>query len=290
MVDTRSRSIIRAALSVLLLLSVAATLFAYMVNYSLFDTTCYMKAAESPAFTESVHTAVYDQLESECLFYELPFDTMKTVIDKEQINRLVKEQLVSVGNSIVHEKPMADIVLDTAPFVKAIDTFFASLPEDERPLDNNAAQTIANDLVKAIEPVLHFGVGNTLLKSAQGIMRKLLPLKQFTSLGVVLLLGSIVLAVGVWFLAVGPFSHRLYTVAGLLFLGSSVAAVPMWLLRWYDLPSRLVLGQSALKQYINQVIYSLVDHLTIVTSAVVAVSAVLLITTVVLKLKPHTTK
>ncbi|MBO5929636.1 MAG: hypothetical protein J6Q42_06435 [Clostridia bacterium] len=285
MVDTRSRSIFRVVLSVLLLLSVAATLFAYMVGYSLFDATCYMQVAESPAFTESVHTAVYDQLESECLFYELPFDTMKSAIDKEQINHIAKEQLVSVGNAIVEGKPVQDVTLDMVPFVKAIDTFFASLPEDERPLDDNAVQTIANDLVKAIEPVLHLGIGNTLLKSAQGIMRKLLPLKKFTSLSVWFLVASLVLAVSVWFLAVGPFSHRLYTVAGLLFLGSSVAAVPMWLFRWYDLPSRLVLGQSALKQYINQVIYSLVDHLTIVTSTVVAVSAVLLITAVVLKLK-----
>lgn len=283
MVNTSFRKIARFLLSFLLVLSVAATLLSCVLRYVLFDRTAYTKAANSPALVDSVHTTLLNRLESECLFYDLPFETLKTAVSKDVVETLVTAQTSAVYDALFDGEPLPKVQWDNTVLTRTIQSFFDTLPEQDRPT-NDAAQTIAADLINSMSPMLRIGLGDKLLAQGHNIIKKLLPFQSFAAITVWLALLSAVLAVGLWLVTPKSTPQRLQTVFGMVFFGSSVVAVPLWLLRWYDLPSRLVLSESALKQYVNGVLYQIVDYSVTVTSVVFAVSALVLIIAVVLRI------
>lgn len=284
MVNTSFRKTARFLLSLLLVLSVAATLLSCVLRYALLDRTAYTKAAHSPALVNSVHTVLLNRLESECLFYDLPFETLKTAVSKETAKTLVTAQTLAMYDALFNGAPLPKVEWDGAALTRTIQSFFDTLPEQDRPT-NDAAQTIAADLINSMSPMLRIGLSDKLLAQGHSIIKKLLPLQSFATITVWLALLSVVLAVGLWLVTPKSTPQRLQTVFGMVFFGSSVVAVPFWLLRWYDLPSRLVLSESALKQYVNSVLYRIVNYSVTVTSVVFAVSAVLLFTAVVLRVR-----
>lgn len=284
MVNTSFRKTARFLLSLLLVLSVAATLLSCVLRYALLDRTAYTKAAHSPALVNSVHTVLLNRLESECLFYDLPFETLKTAVSKETAKTLVTAQTLAMYDALFNGAPLPKVEWDGAALTRTIQSFFDTLPEQDRPT-NDAAQTIAADLINSMSPMLRIGLSDKLLAQGHSSIKKLLPLQSFATITVWLALLSVVLAVGLWLVTPKSTPQRLQTVFGMVFFGSSVVAVPFWLLRWYDLPSRLVLSESALKQYVNSVLYRIVNYSVTVTSVVFAVSAVLLFTAVVLRVR-----
>ena len=284
MVNTSFRKTARFLLSLLLVLSVAATLLSCVLRYVLLDRTAYTKAAHSPALVNSVHTVLLNRLESECLFYDLPFETLKTAVSKETAKTLVTAQTLAMYDALFNGAPLPKVEWDGAALTRTIQSFFDTLPEQDRPT-NDAAQTIAADLINSMSPMLRIGLSDKLLAQGHSIIKKLLPLQSFATITVWLALLSVVLAVGLWLVTPKSTPQRLQTVFGMVFFGLSVVAVPFWLLRWYDLPSRLVLSESALKQYVNSVLYRIVNYSVTVTSVVFAVSAVLLFTAVVLRVR-----
>ncbi len=294
MADTFShafRKTARFLLSLLLVFSVAATLLAFVLRYIFFNRTSYTKAAHAPAVIESVHAALLNSLESECLFYDLPFETIKTAVSKEVVETLVTTQTSAVYDALFDGTPLPKVQWDPTTLAQTIQTFFDTLPEQDRPSDT-AAQTIADDLINSLSPILNIGLSDKLLKQGHGIVQKLLPLQSFSSLAVLWLLLSVALALGLWWVTPKGTAQRLQSVFGMTFFGSSVVAVPLWLLCRYDFPSQLVLGESALKQYINGVLYQIIDYSVILSSVVFCVSAVLLIAAVITKIiprKPETT-
>ncbi len=283
MADTSFKKAARVLLSVLLVLAVAATLLSHVLRYVLCDRTAYTEAAHSKTFTKSVHTALLNRLESECLFYDLPFETLQTAVSEQVAETLVTSHMSAVYDALFHGTPLPVIQWDSTALTQTIQVFFNTLPEQERPSDT-AAQTIADDLINSMVPILYVGLNDKLLGQGHGIVKKLLPLQSFASLTVWLLLLSVLLSVGLWLVTPKNTPRRLQTVFGMAFLGSSMVAVPLWLLQWYDLPSRLVLGESALKQYVNGVLYQMVDHSVTVVSIAVVVSGLLLVTAVVLRI------
>ena len=128
----------RLVLSLLLVLSVAATFLSCFVKYVFFNRSLYVQAAESPAFLQAVNTAFGEVLEADCLFYDLPVDTVKTAISEEQVKETVTAYMTSVYDVLCSGETLASASVDSSLFQKAIDSFFASLPEEERPMDPNA--------------------------------------------------------------------------------------------------------------------------------------------------------
>ncbi len=271
----------RFTLSVLLVISMAATFLCCFVKYVFLNRTKYIQAAESPAFLEAVNTAVSETLEAECLFYDLPFETIQTAISEEQIKTTVTSYMVSVYDSLCTGKTLSSVSVDSSLFQAAIDSFFTSLPESERPLDVNASKTIAEDLSKAIAPVLQAGLNDSLVSKGHVVFSATSPLRKIADFSVVFVVLTVVLAVAHWFLGEANRAQRTYSTAGVLLLGCSSVLVPLWLLRWYDLPSRLVLGESSLKQYVNGVLYTTLDNAHTMVLIPFIVCAVLLIVSVI---------
>lgn len=284
MVDTSFRKAVRFLLSLLLVFSVAATLLSHVLQYALYDRAAYTKAAHSPELIESVHVALLNGLESECLFYDLPFETMKTAVSKEVVETLVTTQTSAVYDALFDGKPLPTLLWDSAAFTQTIQSFFDTLPKQDRPSDT-VAQTIADDLINSLSPILNIGLSDKLLKQGHDMVEKLSPLRVFASLTIPLLIVSAILATALWLLTPKNIPQRLQSVFGMTFLGFSVVAVPLWLLQWYDLPARLVLGESALKDYVDGVLYQIIDHSVTITSIVFAVSAVVLVASVVFRVR-----
>ena len=284
MVDTSFRKIMRFLLSLLLVLSVAATLLSCVLRYALLDRTAYAKAAHSPSLVDSVHTALLNRLESECLFYDLPFETLKAAVSKDVVETLATSQTSVIYDALFHGAPLPKVEWDGAALTRTIQSFFDTLPEQDQPTED-AAKVIADDLINSMSPILSVGLSDKLLMQGHNIIKKLSLLQSFAAITVWLALLSAVLAVGLWLITPKSTPQRLQTVFGMTFFGSALVAVPFWLLWWYDLPSRLVLSESALKQFVNGVLYRIVDYSVTVTSIVFAVSAVLLFTAVVLRVR-----
>lgn len=281
MVDRVFRPLFQAAVAILLVVSVAATVLLFGLQGYVYSERLYRDIPNDPAFVQGMTDYVLDDLEAECLFYDLPFDTIKTAVTTEWIRELSRQYTASVYTALCSGEELKPLDVDPAPYRAVIDSFFASLPEEERPLDVNAAATLSQELATSTEAVLAGGIINRFLGYGHDLVYGDTPLRKTASMAWWSLAAAVLFAV----LSLIPWGGRLqrfYATAGSLFVGSALAFVPLWLLKRHDLVNRLVLGDSPLKLYVGGILDGAVGGMTAAALWVFIGCAVLLVAAAVL--------
>ncbi len=269
----------RFVLAAALCTSVVVALLSFSLQ-TVFEREVYTAAAEADTFVSSLHTEVLEHLESECLFYDLPYDTMSAALPAETVKAAVAERMAAVYDSLCTGEALPSVTLDSAPFKAAIDSFFDTLPVEERPLDPDASQTIAGELAESIGLVMSVGISDKLLATVHPLFAESSPLRQLVDVRVWLLLAVVVLAAVSLIPLKSSVRQRTYSTAGALFIGSALVAVPVWLFAGHDLPSKLAIGDSALREYVNTILNAVIDRMTVITTIAFIVSALLLVVSV----------
>lgn len=274
-------SLARLLVAVLLCAAVVGSLLAVSLQ-ALFKRDLYVTVAASDTVVSALHAEVLEQLESECLFYDLPYNTMKTALPENTVRTALAAYADDLYTALDSGALPSSVALDTAPFKAAIDLFFDTLPAEERPLDPDASQTIAQELSENISHVLSMGIGEKVLKTAHPLFARA---HRLVDTGVWLLLTAVVLAAVSMIPTKSTLRERAYGTASSLFVGCAIVAAPTWLFVSLDFPAKLAIGDSALREYVNGVLYTALDRMTAITTTAFVISAVLLIASVVWNVK-----
>lgn len=273
-------SITRLLIAALLCVAVVFSLLAFSLQ-ALFDPEVYTATAETDAFVSALYTEVSEHLESEGLFYDLPYDILKAAVPRQTVQAVAKKQMAAVYRTLCSGTKLPTLTLDPAPFKNAIDSFFGTLPVEERPLDPDASQTIAEELAESTALVMSIGISDKLIKTAHPLFAESSPLRRFANAGIWLLLAVIVLMAFSLFPFKSTLRQRAYNTASTLFIGSALVAVPMWLFIGLDLPSKIAIGDSALREYVNGSLYTVLGRANTIATLTFVVAAILLIVAVV---------
>ncbi len=270
----------RTVLAIGIVISLAASLLLFSLSV-LFDRELYRTHAQTKAFVTALQTDVDEFLEDECLFYGIPREVVSTVLTAEQIQKAAETRMLSVYDALCNGSEPVTVTVDAAPFTKAIQAYFDTLPIEEQPLDTMAAATIAADFAKGTASVMQLGLTAKMVQTAHPLFaegslpRRVVSLYPWWSLATVVLVAISLL----------PFKsalrQRAYGTAGALFVGSALAAVPTWLFVSLDFPASIALGESALREYIRLVLYAVLERTQAITTTAFVIGAVLLIATIV---------
>lgn len=279
MVDRVLRPILQTLLAVLLVVSLAVTVLLCGLQNVVYRETLYHDLPDDPGFIEGMTAYVLDDLDAECLFYDLPFDALKAVITEDRVRSWSREYTAAVYDALCNGGDPAPITVDSTPYRATLDAFFDSLPESERPLDVNAAETIAGELAQSTALVLTSGFINAALNYGHRFVYGDTPLRRAASQAGVGIAATVLLAI-LSLLPWGGYRRRLYATAGSLFIGSALAFVPLWLLQRHGIADRLAIGRSPLKLYVDGVLDGIINGMTSLARWVFIGSAVLLIASV----------
>lgn len=277
----------RTVLAVLLALTALAGLLSLSAR-QVYQLARY-SAAANDAFYDSLYVAVQDHLQSEALFYGIPYETLQQGVTKPSVRAAVEPSIASVYGTLRGDNTMADIVLPTEPFRAAVQAYFDGLPVEEQPLDPKAAETIAGEVAKSTALVAAAGIGDRTLNLVKPLFsNSSLPKRVADAFWWLVAALGVLTVVSV--LPIGrSWRERLQSTAGSLFIGTAMAAVPAFLFARLDFPSKLVIGESALREYVSAFLYELIDSIRTLTLTAFIVAAVLLvITTVILSLQKKT--
>jgi len=285
----KALGIARFLLAALLCVAVVCLLLTFSLQV-MFDADIYGKAAQTEAFASALHEEVLEHLDAECLFYGLPYDTIKDAMPMQTVLGVAQERMATVYDTLCRGTKLPSLSLDSAPFKAAIDSFFETLPFEERPLDPDASQTIAKELAESTALVMSIGISDKLIKTAHPLFAENSPLRRVADSSVWLMLVIALLTAACLYPLKSTLRQRAYSAASTLFVGSAVVAVPTWLFVSLDFPAKLAIGDSALREYVSGVLYIAIDRMTAVTTTAFVISAVLLIASVVWLVKEKNKK
>lgn len=270
----------RGVLAILLCVATAAAL-AVSALQPIVRRELYVSTAAKENVTQALYADALEFLESECLFYDLPFETLSTALTADMVETVLTTRMGGVYDVLRDGGTLPPITPDPEPFKAAIDTFFETLPEDEKPLDDAASATIAKEIADGVALVLGMGIGDKLTGKVSAVFSASSPL-----MGVMAMEWLLWLVVGILTaISLIPLKSRLYnrayTTAGALFIGSALTAAPTWLFAGLDFPAQLALGESALREYVKTMLYTIIGRMQTVFTVAFVISGILLIAAVV---------
>jgi hypothetical protein len=235
------------------------TLMAAVVKYVILEENSYTAFVADDRFAEDMTAFVRETLESDCLFYDLPFSVLDESVTAEAIGAYSEQYAEKIYDSLQTGEELAVPVLDAAPYVTAVSTFFESLPEEEQPLDNTAADTVGGELAANAAAVLKAGMNDTFLTMGYTVLSHS-ALKMLGDGFVWLVMTTVGMVVICVFMGIRRLRYQVYAIGFSCLLGATFVFVPLWLLQRYDLSSHLVVGDSPLKLYIDGILNGIVEQ------------------------------
>lgn len=271
-----------------LCLSMVVTLAAFSLRIALRQ-DWFITASSTDRFVDTLHAEALDYFQDECLFYGLPFETLKSVVTRGAVQEAATAFFPSVYTDWQTGQDTAKIVFDPLPLKEAIDRYFATLPNGEKPLDTTASSTISGEIAQGLSLVLQAGVGGMVDTIGSAVYAKSGSLYRIASLSLWMAVLTVMFT-GIFFLLCqGTIRRRLYYTIGWLFIGASLVAVPVWLLVRYDLPKKIAIGQSALRVFLEEILYGISQHICFLTTVTFVVTFVALIVATILLVKKQKT-
>ncbi len=274
--DKLLRPVVQPLLALLLVAAVPLTVLLFGLKTVVYSDTIYREIPESEEFVKGVRPFVEDSLEAECLFYDIPFDTLRTCVTDEWLREISREYTASVYEALCSGEELVPVSVSADVYRTALEGYFASLPEDKRPRDETVTDTLSKEFAEVTSATLSSGIINRVLNYGHDFVYGNTLLRRVSSYAPWALLATLVLA-ALSLLPWGGFRSRFYSTAGSLFVGSALSFVPLWLLKRYDLPSRLALGDSPLKLYVRGIVGGMTEGFTALTFGVFLAASVLLV-------------
>ncbi len=275
-------AVLRAVLAVLVAVAVLGAVLLAGLHGVVFREELYTGLPDGDGFTDGMTAYILDDLEAECLFYDLPFDVLRTAVTAEQVQSWAREYTAAVYEGLCTGQTVHDFAVSPAVYRPTLDAYFAELPEEERPPDEHATETLAQELADSTSEVLKGALVGTAVEYGYRFVYGDTPVRRAAEYYLWAIVGAALLA-AVSLIPVGSdWRRRLYATAGAVFIGAALAAVPLWLFKRYGLTERLVLGDSPLKLYVSGVVDGITTGMTTRAMGVLVAAAVLLVTSVVL--------
>lgn len=270
----------RIVLPVLLCLLLIATIASVFLNAIVYEEEVYTTAVCTDSFQDALYSYLRTGMEDECLFYDLPFSILDKGLDGEDIAAVTEEYTKAVYGSLKSGEKKEFPTLSPDPLEREINAYFASGEAEEGLGNSSDSRIIAEEMSKTASAMLYAGVSDTFLDVGHRVFGISILIK-FASLMPILIGVTVLFLVLSLLSGIGDFPRQAYRTFGGLTIGASLVFVPVWLLCRYDLPSRLVLGDSPLKLYVNTIFYAITDKMFTVSLWMLVITAILLIASVV---------
>ncbi len=278
-------SVCRSVGSVVLTILVALFSFLGVLSFALKTTVAdeanYIAVAHDPAFSEQMMSYVREDLESECLFYDLPFTVLDEALSLEQIRTFSLEYVAGVYDSLLYGAELESPEWGAQPFITAVQHFFDSLPAEEKPFDETAAVTVGTELADCTAAFLKGGIRERFLEMGHRLFLHPLFGALLGKIPVFFLL-AVVCVVGIFLCGWRKWKESVYASCFALSLSAFLAWVSFELLNRYDLMERIALADSPLKLYIESFYNSFLQEALSVTSFCLLITVVLFLVSIVL--------
>ena len=239
----------------------------------------YTAYTQRAAFREQMKTYAYTALEDEFLYYNFPLSLCETMLPSSTIDAFAYDYGAAIYRAIATDEGLKTPQLDARPFIHAVEQFYATLPEDERPTDEDAA-AVGNDLANVMQIVLDAGMLSKVVNYADDIIPQPL-LHMFADTVWVWIAVAVVLGVVLIALNRKKKVYQLYLTVFACHIGTALFFVPVWLLHRYSLTSRLSVGPSPMKLYLEGIVTSVTEGLQTVALYPLVITALLTVVAVV---------
>lgn len=286
MIDRFLLPVFRTVAAIALTVLFAASIVLFGVDRYLLRDTVYERIPQDETFVTGMKEYILDVVQDECLFYNLPFDTVGQAVTDEWVGSLCEEYTATMYAAMNSGEKVGDFVVDPTPYREVLETFFASLPEEKQPLDPNTANTIAEELAIGTAHVLQGGVSDKLIDYGHRFIYGNATMHRIRGLHGWLWLLTAVAAVCCLLPIHTSWQRRVYATAGALFIGSALVFAPLQLLHWHNVPSRWVLGDSPLKLYADRIWNGVIGGMTNTALVLFIACGVLLLISIVLRVLP----
>ncbi len=271
----------------LLCVSLAVFLTAIVVGVAVFDSVPYTNYIDEESFAETILPLSEQAVEAECLFYGIPSHLFEGEPFDADLYRFAQQQLTET-QAIVHNRLTLSAKPDASRYCQTLDNFFDTLPTAEHP-SADIVQTIGTSIAGAAYGTVQLSLPSSIAAIVCDTMED--PL--LNSLTASWPWWIVLVAAALWIGAVyGPPSpiRKWYHLSLAASVGSTAVFVPLLLLQWYDIPSRLSIGESMLTWSFSAVYTAKMQQLLFMTGIVTAVAAGSLIASVVFVTKSSQSK
>lgn len=262
-------SALRGFVLVLLFFSFLLTVISYLVGGIFFNREHYRAVVQQPKFSESMLGYVREELESECLVYGLPFEIIDESVTEETVSAFSQNYMDAVYDAAFISGTLTKPSVNAAPFKTAITT---RLPD----IEETIIDELVTEFAAVTTSVLSAGLGQELLKSAHGVLSNEWVVRISQAFPVFLTVTLVLIGIGV-VLDLQRIKRQVFAVCAALLTGSMVMFVPVWLIYLYDLPSKLLLGDSPFRLYVVELLNLFIEKFFLVSLWALIITAVLVV-------------
>lgn len=280
------RSVCKIVVLFICCLTTLLAILSAVVNCTLLNEETYASLTEREGFLQDMTALVRDELEAECLFYGLPFTVLDDALSSEAIEAFSQKYVQNLYVALRDGKPLEEPAWQSAPFVSAVQRFFDSLPDSEKPLDITAADTIGGELSVCALSMLKAGINDKMLALGHRVFSHPLLLRLSTGFTWFVLIAVLAALFGL-ILAWRRARYHLYTTAFAIGVTSAVAFFSFWLFRRYDPAVRLALLDSPLKVYVDALLNSVLEQSVYITGCCFAVATGFFLISVIVQFVPY---
>lgn len=285
---TRAKTIALTLLNVLLclalLLSFLLTALSFAVRRAVGEREDYRRLVEDPAMAEALLDYARVDLETECLFYGLPFDIIDQSLSAEDATAFSLTYIDAVYDAVFVSGTLTFPAVDAAQFHGSIATALAQEEIEDAVIDDLAAEFAA-----VTTAAWRLGITQKILTPIHGIVTNKWVVRYLNGgpalAGVTALLFAAGLALR-W----RRIRRQAYVLTGTLTAGSILLFVPLWLLHRYGVAEKLVLGDSPLRTFMIRWVRFITAQLADFATWVLIASAALTLLAVIWAVWPKREK
>lgn len=279
-----SMALLRGILCALILLSFLLTVLSFSAKKAFGEREGYRRVMQDPAISKELLAHVWDELETECLFYGLPTAIIDESLTEQDAADFSLRYIDAVYDAVFVTGKLESPQVDPALFRPAIATRLEAEGIDDATIDN-----LASEFARVTTSVWKLGLNQQLLSPLHRIFTNVW-VKRFVSGGPVLAGVTACLVAVTLLLGMHRIRKQAFTVAGVLTAGSMLLFVPLWLLNRYGLAERLVLGDSPLRSFVVRWMNSVTAQLSTITMIVLIVASVITVLCAVWLVWPKNSK
>lgn len=276
---TRAATIALTLLNVLLclavLLSFLLTALSFTMNQAIGEREDYRRVAQDPAMIDALLDYARVDLETECLFYGLPFDVIDQSLTQKDAKNFSLTYIDAVYDAVFISGTLTFPAVDAALFRDAIATQLAEEDVEDAIIDELAAEFAA-----VTTAAWRLGITQKILNPVHRIATNPWAVRFLNGGPVLAGITALLIAAGLA-LRWRHIRRQTYLLTGTLTAGSILLFIPLWLLDRYGVAEKLVLGDSPLRLFMIRWLNAVTSQLADFAKWVLLVSAVLTLAAVI---------
>lgn len=277
-------------MSLCLLASLIALFVCGVAESTLFDRNFYISVMTGETYIAGTHAYIESDIKNVCKIYNFPYEAIKPATSSELLKSLSADYASGLYNTMFSGTAPAAVTYPTSEFLKRIAVYCDILPGDDVFASDTTQLYLAGFFCEKADFALNSFTQKSITDPAYGLMsREFIASKTLPDLAAMLLfpLSEVSLLLFVLLLSgrKSRFRYRLYTASGTVWCASALIFIPCMLLSRYNLPARLPIAASPLKNFITAFLLQFIDFMFKVSLYSFAAASVLLIAAAIILVK-----